>query len=115
MPAIAARFCALAGLPVSRADLCAHVIFPSLPIRVPRTLLVIRLPVPSSRLALCLCASSLTVHTVSRPALAVLPPFSVTPSMSPGAFCLHHATHPARAALTQSPHLRIYYFRCAVL
>jgi hypothetical protein len=30
-------FCALPGLPVSRADLFAHVIFPSLPIHVPPT------------------------------------------------------------------------------
>ncbi|KAJ7709359.1 hypothetical protein B0H14DRAFT_3525105 [Mycena olivaceomarginata] len=107
MPAIAVRFCVLAGLPVSRADLIVHVIFPSLPIRVPPTPLVVRLPVPSSRPALCFCGTSLTVHTASRPAHAALPPFPVASSTSPWAFCLHRAAHPARVALTipAPPHI----------
>jgi hypothetical protein len=77
MPAIAGPFYALAGLPVSRADLFAHVIVPSLPIRIPPTPLVVRLPAPAP---LCTPGNSIPVYTTSHPAHAELPAFPPLPA-----------------------------------
>jgi hypothetical protein len=106
MPAIAGPFCALAGLPVSRADLFAHVIIPSLPIRhtacrpatCARPPLHALLPAPAPVLA----------HTE-------LPAFPPLPHVT-CAFCfLRRTAHPARVALAHFPHLHIYCCHCAFL
>jgi hypothetical protein len=109
-----------------RADLFAHVIFPSLPIRVPPTPLGYLRPPPIYTPCPLLLQywHNGTHHVPSCPYFATLlkttapvcyQPFPPVPACHGRHFCIRCATHPVCVALAHPPHLHIYHCSCAFL